>query len=161
MGDFYEIWGTAQVLLDSLQPKKTRKNLGKLLISYKLSFNVNHLLIKKLLNTLKEISDNWLDGPWKVFLGFFDRNTFNCCKSYARDQEDEFRLWITFFIVMVTEASIDCYTIGTAPILDYLFVMAFILKEERVRLFRLGMAPLSNEELRNIAFYKKNGLSHL
>ena len=73
---------------------------------------------KKLLTTLKEISDNWLDGR----------------------QEKGFSLEEASIDLMR-------YHLRTAPngIMDYLFVKLLLhFKEEGVNIFELGMAPLSN-----------------
>lgn len=156
--DFMKFGETAQVLLDRFttegkQGKKFRTVVNRL-ESKGYQFQVlQPPFDKKLLNTLKEISDNWLDGRQEkgFSLGFFDEKYIQLAPiALVRDKEDKVQAFVTFLACNgPEEASIDLmrYHLRTAPngIMDYLFVKLLLhFKEEGVRLFELGMAPLSN-----------------
>ena len=108
---------------------------------------------KKMLNTLKEISDSWLDGRQEkgFSLGYFDEKYIQLAPiALVSDEEDNIQAFVTFLASNgPNEASIDLmrYDLKTAPngIMDYLFVKLLLhFKEEGVTFFDLGMAPLSN-----------------
>lgn len=156
--DFMKFGETAQVLLDRFttegkQGKKFRTVVNRL-ESKGYQFQVlQPPFDKKLLNTLKEISDNWLDGRQEkgFSLGFFDEKYIQLAPiALVRDKEDKVQAFVTFLACNgPEEASIDLmrYHLRTAPngIMDYLFVKLLVhFKEEGVSLFELGMAPLSN-----------------
>ena len=156
--DFMKFGETAQVLLDRFttegkQGKKFRTVVNKL-ENKGYQFQVlQPPFDKKLLNTLKEISDNWLDGRQEkgFSLGFFDEKYIQLAPiALVRDKEGKIQAFVTFLASNgPEEASIDLmrYHLGTAPngIMDYLFVKLLLhFKEEGVRFFELGMAPLSN-----------------
>ncbi|EFN96536.1 bifunctional lysylphosphatidylglycerol flippase/synthetase MprF [Streptococcus mitis] len=156
--DFMKFGETAQVLLDRFttegkQGKKFRTVVNRL-ESKGYQFQVlQPPFDKKLLNTLKEISDNWLDGRQEkgFSLGFFDEKYIQLAPiALVRDKEDKVQAFVTFLACNgPEEASIDLmrYHLRTAPngIMDYLFVKLLLhFKEEGVSLFELGMAPLSN-----------------
>ena len=156
--DFMKFGETAQVLLDRFttegkQGKKFRTVVNRL-ENKGYQFQVlQPPFDKKLLNILKEISDNWLDGRQEkgFSLGFFDEKYIQLAPiALVRDQEDKVQAFVTFLACNgPEEASIDLmrYHLRTAPngIMDYLFVKLLLhFKEEGVSLFELGMAPLSN-----------------
>ena len=108
---------------------------------------------EELLNVLKEISDNWLDGRQEkgFSLGYFDEKYIQLAPiALVRDEENNVQAFVTFLASNgPEEASIDLmrYHLRTAPngIMDYLFVKLLLhFKEEGVIFFDLGMAPLSN-----------------
>ena len=156
--DFMKFGETAQVLLDRFttegkQGKKFRTVVNRL-ENKGYQFQVlQPPFDKKLLNTLKEISDNWLDGRQEkgFSLGFFDEKYIRLAPiALVRDKEDKVQAFVTFLANNGSEeASIDLmrYHLRTAPngIMDYLFVKLLLyFKEKGVSFFDLGMAPLSN-----------------
>ena len=156
--EFMKFGETAQVLLDSFttegkQGKKFRTVVNRL-ENKGYQFQVlQPPFDKKLLNTLKEISDNWLDGRQEkgFSLGYFDEKYIQLAPiALVRDKDDKVQAFVTFLASNgPEEASIDLmrYHLRTAPngIMDYLFVKLLLhFKEEGVSFFDLGMAPLSN-----------------
>ena len=156
--DFMKFGETARVLLDRFttegkQGKKFRTVVNRL-ENKGYQFQVlQPPFDKKLLTTLKEISDNWLDGRQEkgFSLGFFDEKYIQLAPiALVMDKEDKVQAFVTFLASNgLEEASIDLmrYHLRTAPngIMDYLFVKLLLhFKEEGVNIFELGMAPLSN-----------------
>ncbi|WP_455469164.1 bifunctional lysylphosphatidylglycerol flippase/synthetase MprF [Streptococcus salivarius] len=156
--DFMKFGETAQVSLDEFTTegkhgKKFRTVVNKL-ENKGYQFQVlQPPFDKKMLNTLKEISDSWLDGRQEkgFSLGYFDEKYIQLAPiALVRDEEDNIQAFVTFLASNgPNEASIDLmrYDLKTAPngIMDYLFVKLLLhFKEEGVTFFDLGMAPLSN-----------------
>ena len=156
--DFMKFGETAQVSLDEFTTegkhgKKFRTVVNKL-ENKGYQFQVlQPPFDKKMLNTLKEISDSWLDGRQEkgFSLGYFDRSYIQLAPiALVSDEEDNIQAFVTFLASNgPNEASIDLmrYDLKTAPngIMDYLFVKLLLhFKEEGVTYFDLGMAPLSN-----------------
>ena len=156
--DFMKFGETAQVSLDEFTTegkhgKKFRTVVNKL-ENKGYQFQVlQPPFDKKMLNTLKEISDSWLDGRQEkgVSLGYFDEKYIQLAPiALVSDEEDNIQAFVTFLASNgPNEASIDLmrYDLKTAPngIMDYLFVKLLLhFKEEGVTFFDLGMAPLSN-----------------
>lgn len=156
--DFMKFGETAQVSLDEFTTegkhgKKFRTVVNKL-ENKGYQFQVlQPPFDKKMLNTLKEISDSWLDGRQEkgFSLGYFDEKYIQLAPiALVSDEEDNIQAFVTFLASNgPNEASIDLmrYDLKTAPngIMDYLFVKLLLhFKEEGVTFFDLGMAPLSN-----------------
>jgi len=156
--DFMKFGETAQVSLDEFTTegkhgKKFRTVVNKL-ENKGYQFQVlQPPFDKKMLNTLKEISDSWLDGRQEkgFSLGYFDEKYIQLAPiALVSDEEDNIQAFVTFLASNgPNEASIDLmrYDLKTAPngIMDYLFVKLLLhFKEEGVIFFDLGMAPLSN-----------------
>ena len=156
--DFMKFGETAQVSLDEFTTegkhgKKFRTVVNKL-ENKGYQFQVlQPPFDKKMLNTLKEISDSWLDGRQEkgFSLGYFDEKYIQLTPiALVSDEEDNIQAFVTFLASNgPNEASIDLmrYDLKTAPngIMDYLFVKLLLhFKEEGVTYFDLGMAPLSN-----------------
>ena len=156
--DFMKFGETAQVSLDEFTTegkhgKKYRTVVNKL-ENKGYQFQVlQPPFDKKMLNTLKEISDSWLDGRQEkgFSLGYFDEKYIQLTPiALVSDEEDNIQAFVTFLASNgPNEASIDLmrYDLKTAPngIMDYLFVKLLLhFKEEGVTYFDLGMAPLSN-----------------
>ena len=156
--DFMKFGETAQVSLDEFTTegkhgKKFRTVVNKL-ENKGYQFQVlQPPFDKKMLNTLKEISDSWLDGRQEkgFSLGYFDEKYIQLAPiALVSDEEDNIQAFVTFLASNGSnEASIDLmrYDLKTAPngIMDYLFVKLLLhFKEEGVTFFDLGMAPLSN-----------------
>ena len=156
--DFMKFGETAQVSLDEFTTegkhgKKYRTVVNKL-ENKGYQFQVlQPPFDKKMLNTLKEISDSWLDGRQEkgFSLGYFDEKYIQLAPiALVSDEEDNIQAFVTFLASNgPNEASIDLmrYDLKTAPngIMDYLFVKLLLhFKEEGVTFFDLGMAPLSN-----------------
>lgn len=156
--DFMKFGETAQVSLDEFTTegkhgKKFRTVVNKL-ENKGYQFQVlQPPFDKKMLNTLKEISDSWLDGRQEkgFSLGYFDEKYIQLAPiALVSDEEDNIQAFVTFLASNgPNEASIDLmrYDLKTAPngIMDYLFVKLLLhFKEEGVTYFDLGMAPLSN-----------------
>lgn len=156
--DFMKFGETAQVSLDEFTTegkhgKKFRTVVNKL-ENKGYQFQVlQPTFDKKLLNTLKEISNSWLDGRQEkgFSLGYFDEKYIQLAPiALVRDKEGKVQAFVTFLASNgPNEASIDLmrYDLKTAPngIMDYLFVKLLLhFKEEGVTFFDLGMAPLSN-----------------
>lgn len=156
--DFMKFGETAQVSLDEFTTegkhgKKFRTVVNKL-ENKGYQFQVlQPPFDKKMLNTLKEISDSWLDGRQEkgFSLGYFDEKYIQLTPiALVSDEEDNIQAFVTFLASNgPNEASIDLmrYDLKTAPngIMDYLFVKLLLhFKEEGVTFFDLGMAPLSN-----------------
>ena len=156
--DFMKFGETAQVSLDEFTTegkhgKKFRTVVNKL-ENKGYQFQVlQPPFDKKMLNTLKEISDSWLDGRQEkgFSLGYFDEKYIQLAPiALVSDEEDNIQAFVTFLASNgPEEASIDLmrYHLRTAPngIMDYLFVKLLLhFKEEGVTYFDLGMAPLSN-----------------
>ena len=156
--DFMKFGETAQVSLDEFTTegkhgKKYRTVVNKL-ENKGYQFQVlQPPFDKKMLNTLKEISDSWLDGRQEkgFSLGYFDEKYIQLAPiALVSDEEDNIQAFVTFLASNgPNEASIDLmrYDLKTASngIMDYLFVKLLLhFKEEGVTFFDLGMAPLSN-----------------
>lgn len=156
--DFMKFGETAQVSLDEFTTegkhgKKFRTVVNKL-ENKGYQFQVlQPPFDKKMLNTLKEISDSWLDGRQEkgFSLGYFDEKYIQLAPiALVSDEEDNIQAFVTFLASNgPNEASIDLmrYDLKTAPngIMDYLFVKLLLhFKEEGVTFFDLGMTPLSN-----------------
>ena len=156
--DFMKFGETAQVSLDEFTTegkhgKKYRTVVNKL-ENKGYQFQVlQPPFDKKMLNTLKEISDSWLDGRQEkgFSLGYFDEKYIQLAPiALVSDEEDNIQAFVTFLASNgPNEASIDLmrYDLKTAPngIMDYLFVKLLLhFKEEGVTFFDLGMTPLSN-----------------
>ena len=156
--DFMKFGETAQVSLDEFTTegkhgKKFRTVVNKL-ENKGYQFQVlQPPFDKKMLNTLKEISDSWLDGRQEkgFSLGYFDEKYIQLAPiALVSDEEDNIQAFVTFLASNgPNEASIDLmrYDLKTASngIMDYLFVKLLLhFKEEGVTYFDLGMAPLSN-----------------
>ncbi|QQU21183.1 bifunctional lysylphosphatidylglycerol flippase/synthetase MprF [Enterococcus casseliflavus] len=103
--------------------------------------------------TLKEISDNWLDGrKEKGFsLGFFSESYLNTAPiAVVRNQQQEIVAFASFMPTYQTGlASIDLmrHDPEKAPngTMDFLFIQLFdYFKEHGYQQFDLGMAPLAN-----------------
>lgn len=156
--DFMKFGETAQVSLDEFTTegkhgKKFRTVVNKL-ENKGYQFQVlQPPFDKKMLNTLKEISDSWLDGRQEkgFSLGYFDEKYIQLASiALVSDEEDNIQAFVTFLASNgPNEASIDLmrYDLKTASngIMDYLFVKLLLhFKEEGVTYFDLGMAPLSN-----------------
>lgn len=156
--DFMKFGETAQVSLDEFTTegkhgKKFRTVVNKL-ENKGYQFQVlQPPFDKKMLNTLKEISDSWLDGRQEkgFLLGYFDEKYIQLAPiALVSDEEDNIQAFVTFLASNgPNEASIDLmrYDLKTASngIMDYLFVKLLLhFKEEGVTFFDLGMAPLSN-----------------
>ena len=135
--DFMKFGETAQVLLDRFttegkQGKKFRTVVNRL-ESKGYQFQVlQPPFDKKLLNTLKEISDNWLDGRQEkgFSLGFFDEKYIQLAPiALVRDKEDRVQAFVTFLACNgPEEASIDLmrYHLRTAPNITSNSFMALI-----------------------------------
>ena len=156
--DFMKFGETAQVSLDEFTTEGKHGKKFRTVVN-KLENKGYHFQVlqppfdKKMLNTLKEISDSWLDGrKEKGFsLGYFDEKYIQLTPiALVSDEEDNIQAFVTFLASNgPNEASIDLmrYDLKTAPngIMDYLFVKLLLhFKEEGVTYFDLGMAPLSN-----------------
>ena len=105
------------------------------------------------LDELKNISDNWLLGRQEkgFSLGYFDRDYLSLAPiACALDDSGNIQAFANFLVCNNdNESSIDLmrYDPKTEKngIMDYLFVRIFLyMKENNVRYFDLGMAPLSN-----------------
>ena len=103
--------------------------------------------------TLKEISDNWLDGrKEKGFsLGFFSESYLSTAQiAVVRNQQQEIVAFASFMPTYQTGlASIDLmrHDPEKAPngTMDFLFIQLFdYFKEQGYQQFDLGMAPLAN-----------------
>lgn len=170
--DFMKFGETAQVSLDEFTTegkhgKKFRTVVNKL-ENKGYQFQVlQPPFDKKMLNTLKEISDSWLDGRQEkgFSLGYFDEKYIQLAPiALVSDEEDNIQAFVTFLASNgPNEASIDLmrYDLKTAPngIMDYLFVKLLLhFKEEGVTFFDLGMAPLSNVGTEKHSFLQEKGL---
>ena len=105
------------------------------------------------LDELKNISDNWLLGRQEkgFSLGYFDRDYLSLAPiACVLDDSGNIQAFANFLVCNNdNESSIDLmrYDPKTEKngIMDYLFVRIFLyMKENNVRYFDLGMAPLSN-----------------
>lgn len=105
------------------------------------------------LDELKNISDNWLLGRQEkgFSLGYFDRDYLSLAPiACVLDYSGNIQAFANFLVCNNdNESSIDLmrYDPKTEKngIMDYLFVRIFLyMKENNVRYFDLGMAPLSN-----------------
>lgn len=105
------------------------------------------------LDKLKNISDNWLLGRQEkgFSLGYFDRDYLSLAPiACVLDDSGNIQAFANFLVCNNdNESSIDLmrYDPKTEKngIMDYLFVRIFLyMKENNVRYFDLGMAPLSN-----------------
>lgn len=156
--DFMKFGETAQVSLDEFTTEGKHGKKFRTVVN-KLENKGYHFQVlqppfdKKMLNTLKEISDSWLDGRQEkgFSLGYFDEKYIQLTPiALVSDEEDNIQAFVTFLASNgPNEASIDLmrYDLKTAPngIMDYLFVKLLLhFKEEGVTFFDLGMAPLSN-----------------
>lgn len=156
--DFMKFGETAQVSLDEFTTEGKHVKKFRTVVN-KLENKGYHFQVlqppfdKKMLNTLKEISDSWLDGRQEkgFSLGYFDEKYIQLTPiALVSDEEDNIQAFVTFLASNgPNEASIDLmrYDLKTAPngIMDYLFVKLLLhFKEEGVTYFDLGMAPLSN-----------------
>jgi phosphatidylglycerol lysyltransferase len=156
--DFMKFGETAQVSLDEFTTEGKHGKKFRTVVN-KLENKGYHFQVlqppfdKKMLNTLKEISDSWLDGRQEkgFSLGYFDEKYIQLTPiALVSDEEDNIQAFVTFLASNgPNEASIDLmrYDLKTAPngIMDYLFVKLLLhFKEEGVTYFDLGMAPLSN-----------------
>lgn len=156
--DFMKFGETAQVSLDEFTTEGKHGKKFRTVVN-KLENKGYHFQVlqppfdKKMLNTLKEISDSWLDGRQEkgFSLGYFDEKYIQLAPiALVSDEEDNIQAFVTFLASNgPNEASIDLmrYDLKTAPngIMDYLFVKLLLhFKEEGVTYFDLGMAPLSN-----------------
>lgn len=156
--DFMKFGETAQVSLDEFTTEGKHGKKFRTVVN-KLENKGYHFQVlqppfdKKMLNTLKEISDSWLDGRQEkgFSLGYFDEKYIQLAPiALVSDEEDNIQAFVTFLASNgPNEASIDLmrYDLKTAPngIMDYLFVKLLLhFKEEGVTFFDLGMAPLSN-----------------
>ena len=99
--EFMKFGETAQVLLDSFttegkQGKKFRTVVNRL-ENKGYQFQVlQPPFDKKLLNTLKEISDNW-PVKKKGFLGYFDEKSIQLAPiALVRDKDDKVQAFVTF-----------------------------------------------------------------
>ena len=105
------------------------------------------------LDELKNISDNWLLGRQEkgFSLGYFDRDYLSLAPiACVLDDSGNIQAFANFLVCNNdNDSSIDLmrYDPKTEKngIMDYLFVRIFLyMKENNVRYFDLGMAPLSN-----------------
>ena len=105
------------------------------------------------LDELKNISDNWLLGRQEkgFSLGYFDRDYLSLAPiACVLDDSGNIQAFANFLVCNNdNESSIDLMRYDPKTerngIMDYLFVRIFLyMKENNVRYFDLGMAPLSN-----------------
>ena len=105
------------------------------------------------LDELKNISDNWLFGRQEkgFSLGYFDRDYLSLAPiACVLDDSGNIQAFANFLVCNNdNESSIDLMRYDPKTerngIMDYLFVRIFLyMKENNVRYFDLGMAPLSN-----------------
>lgn len=156
--DFMKFGETAKVNLDEfdLAGKAGRKfraitnrgeNSG---YSFKVEFPP---FSNNFLDELKNISDNWLLGRQEkgFSLGYFDRDYLSLAPiACVLDDSGNIQAFANFLVCNNdNESSIDLMRYDPKTerngIMDYLFVRIFLyMKENNVRYFDLGMAPLSN-----------------
>ena len=105
------------------------------------------------LDELKNISDNWLLGRQEkgFSLGYFDRDYLSLAPiACVLDDSGNIQAFANFLVCNNdNESSIDLMRYDPKTerngIMDYLFVQIFLyMKENNIRYFDLGMAPLSN-----------------
>ena len=105
------------------------------------------------LDELKNISDDWLSGRQEkgFSLGYFDRDYLSLAPiACVLDGSGNIQAFANFLVCNNdNESSIDLMRYDPKTerngIMDYLFVRIFLyMKENNVRYFDLGMAPLSN-----------------
>ena len=118
---------------------------------------------KEFLDSLREISDEWLDGrKEKGFsVGFFDENYLNKAPiAILRDAEGEIKAFANIMYMYDDESfSVDLMRFSkNTPrgVMDFMFINLIEYgKENGYEIFNMGMAPLANVGLSKYAFWNE------
>lgn len=118
---------------------------------------------KEFLDSLREISDEWLDGrKEKGFsVGFFDEDYLNKAPiAILRDAEGEIKAFANIMYMYDDESfSVDLMRFSkNTPrgVMDFMFINLIEYgKENGYEIFNMGMAPLANVGLSKYAFWNE------
>ncbi|ELC8374479.1 DUF2156 domain-containing protein, partial [Clostridium perfringens] len=118
---------------------------------------------KEFLDSLREISDEWLDGrKEKGFsVGFFDEDYLNKAPiAILKDREGEIKAFANIMYMYDDESfSVDLMRFSkNTPrgVMDFMFINLIEYgKEKGYEIFNMGMAPLANVGLSKYAFWNE------
>ncbi len=118
---------------------------------------------KEFLDSLREISDEWLDGrKEKGFsVGFFDEDYLNKAPiAILKDAEGEIKAFANIMYMYDNESfSVDLMRFSkNTPrgVMDFMFISLIEYgKEKGYKIFNMGMAPLANVGLSKYAFWNE------
>ncbi len=118
---------------------------------------------KEFLDSLREISDEWLDGrKEKGFsVGFFDENYLNKAPiAILKDRDGEIKAFTNIMYMYDDESfSVDLMRFSkNTPrgVMDFMFINLIEYgKEKGYEIFNMGMAPLANVGLSKYAFWNE------
>ncbi|MDU1686868.1 MAG: bifunctional lysylphosphatidylglycerol flippase/synthetase MprF, partial [Clostridium perfringens] len=118
---------------------------------------------KEFLDSLREISDEWLDGrKEKGFsVGFFDEDYLNKAPiAILKDREGEIKAFANIMYMYDNESfSVDLMRFSkNTPrgVMDFMFINLIEYgKENGYEIFNMGMAPLANVGLSKYAFWNE------
>ena len=118
---------------------------------------------KEFLDSLREISDEWLDGrKEKGFsVGFFDEDYLNKAPiAILKDREGEIKAFANIMYMYDDESfSVDLMRFSKSTprgVMDFMFINLIEYgKEKGYEIFNMGMAPLANVGLSKYAFWNE------